>query len=490
MNNFTRVTLWLLLLCGLQGCHALAETQPLAPAQPARLQSLAELGEQPATPRALKIHGWKSPSGGKVLFIRATQLPMFDLHVSFTAGSTQDGAHPGLAAATFNLLSEGVPGKDRSAIMETFDGVGAKFDANVDQERASLSLRSLTAVEKRDPALQLFTQIIGQPLLADNALANVKNELLGTLKTQQLNPELQIAQAMNDLLLAEHPYAQPVFGTPEGVNALSRDQVLAFHRQAYSIANVQITLVGDLTLEEAQAISQQVFDGLPAGSVMAPVMPIPRPADNARSRHIERDLSQTQIMLGQPGVARQHPDYIALEVAHMIFGGQRVSSRLMTELREKRGLTYVVQLLTSPWKVGGPAVIRLKTSPAFSEGAVTLVRSMYRDYLQAGPTQQELDDFLGQMRSSSALNSASNAQILSRLVGINQHDLPLDLDFSVEQARTLTVEQIKAALNRHFDADQWSVVTVGPTVEQQPLPLPTRDAPQSMCRADAGFVAS
>lgn len=214
MNKFTGLTLCLL-LNGLQGCLAFADTEPKPSAvtPSPRLQSLAELNENAATSRNLKIHGWKSPVGGKVLFIRTPELPMFDLHVSFPAGSLRDGAHPGLAAATFSLLNEGVPGKDLSAITETFDGLGAKFDMKIKQDRASLSLRSLTAIEQRDPALQLFTQILGQPLLSHDALVNVKSELIEILKTQQQNPELQISQAMNELLVPGHPYAQPVFGT-------------------------------------------------------------------------------------------------------------------------------------------------------------------------------------------------------------------------------------------------------------------------------------
>jgi zinc protease len=237
-------------------------------------------------------------------------------------------------------------------------------------------------------------------------------------------------------------------------------------------------------------MSLQVFNALPAGSEMAGAMPISRRQGDTKSRHIEHPLSQTHIQLGQTGVTRQHPDYLALTVAHMIFGGQNPSSRLMKELREKRGLTYAVQLQSTFWKGGSAAIISLKTSPQFSEGAVKLVQSMYRDYLLTGPTQQELDDTLRQLRISTALNSASNAQILSRLVAINQNDLPLDLNFSVEQVQGLTVAQIKGALNKHFDADQWSVVTVGPTVEQRPLPLPASEVPQSMCRAETGFVAS
>ncbi|UZE11649.1 M16 family metallopeptidase [Pseudomonas sp. B21-053] len=492
MNKFTCLTLGLMVLGCSQGCLVFADTesQQSTVAQPPRLQSLAELDEQAATPRALKIHGWKSPSGGKVLFIRTPELPMFDLHVSFPAGSAQDGAHSGLAAATLRLLNEGVPGKDQSAILETLDGLGAKLDMSIEQERSSFSLRSLTVTDKRDPALLLFTQILGQPLLSEEALVNVKKELTNILKARQQDPDSQMAHAMNELLLPGHPYAQPIFGTEKGVAALSRKQVQAFHQQAYAGSNAVITLVGDLTVEQAQAMSLQVFNALPASAEMASMTPVSRSEDAATSRHIERPLSQTQIMLGQPGVTRQHPDYAALTVAHTIFGGQKISSRLMTELREKRGLTYVVQLKTAFRQGGGSAIISLKTSPQFSDGAVKLVQSMYRDYLQSGPTQQELDDTLRQLRSTSVRNSASNSQILSRLVTINQHDLPLDLDFSVEQAQGLTVAQIKEALNRHFDADQWRVVTLGPTVEQQPLPLPASKVPQSMCRAEAGIVAS
>jgi zinc protease len=483
MNKLTCMTLWLL-ISGLQGCLALADTEP------PRLQSLAELDETASAKRALKIRGWKSPVGGKVLFIHTPELPMFDLHVSFPAGSARDGEHPGLAAATFSLLNEGVAGKDLAAITETFDGLGARFAMSIDQDQVSLSLRSLTAKDKSDPALALFTQILGQPLLAEEALVHVKKQLVELINAGPQNPESQSAQAMNDLLMAGHPYARPVLGTEPGVAALSREQIRAFHRQAYTGSNARITLVGDLTLEQAQAISLHVFNRLPAGAELAPVPPVPRRQGDAPSRHIERATSQTQIMLGQPSVPRLHPDYVALTVGHTIFGDQKPTSRLMTELREKRGVTYGVHLKTTPWQGGGSAIVSLKTSPQFSEGVVNKVKSMYREFLQTGPTQQELDDTLRQLRSHSALNSSSNAQILTRLVAINHYNLPLDLDFTIEQAQGLTTEQIKTALNRHFDPDQWSVVTVGPTVEQQPLPLPISGATQSMCRAEPGIVAS
>ncbi|RON45995.1 M16 family metallopeptidase [Pseudomonas frederiksbergensis] len=488
MNKFSVLTLGCVLLNSLHSPLALAETQPSTSAP--RLQSLAELDQQPIASRALNIHAWKSPAGGKVLFVRTTELPIIDLHVSFAAGSAQDGAHPGLAAATFSSINEGVPGKNLASILEIFDSLGAKFDMNINHDRASLSLRSLATGEKLDPALQLFVQMLGQPQISDTVLGRIKNQLIKQLKNQQQNPDLQINQVLKEMLLPGHPYAQRVFGTAESVSELTRAQVQDFHRKAYSSGDLLITLVGDLSLEQAQAISLQIINALPANADAMPATPAPQPTTEASVRHIERASNQTHVLLGQLGVTRQHPDYVALSVAHAIFGGQRLSSRLMTELRGKRGLTYTAQLKMPPLQAAGLAVIEFKTRPQYSEGAVALVQSLYRDFLKEGPTQQELDEAKGYLRSVNALTSASNEHIHARLVDINEQDLPLDLDFPILQARDLTVAQIKAALNRHFDADRWSVVTAGPTVQQLPLPTPAIQAPQSMCRAEPGIVAS
>ncbi|PWE44060.1 M16 family metallopeptidase [Pseudomonas prosekii] len=486
MNTFTVTALGLLLLNCLAAAPVFAADQPAS----SRLQSLAELDQQPIATRNLNIHGWKSPAGGKVLFIRTPELPILDVHVSFAAGSAQDGEHPGLAAAAFNSINQGVAGKDLAAILESFDGLGAKLDMNIHYDRASLSLRSLAADDKREPALQLFTQMLGQPVVSEKSLTRVKTQITELLKVQQQNPDLQINQALKEALLAGHPYAQPVFGTAESLGKLSIAQVQAFHRQAYSAANVLITLVGDLTLEQAQTISLQIINALPANALVMPATPLPQPIETAAARHIERASNQTHIVLGQLSVPRQHPDYAALRVAHAIFGGQRVSSRLMTELREKRGLTYTAQLKSPPLHAAGLAVIEFNTQPQYRDGTVALVKELYREFLVQGPTQQELDDAKGYLRSNGALTSASNTHILSRLVEINERDLPLDLDYSTLQARDLTLAEIKAALNRHVDAGKWSVVTVGPSVAQLPLPAPAEVAPQSMCRADTATVAS
>lgn len=488
-SRYVQPLLSLMLCCCLS---AQAQTQPPAPSRSAeaKLQSLAQLPAVPSVPRALQIQGWKTVTGTKVLFIQTSELPMFDVLVSFAAGSARDPQHPALAAATFSLLNEGVQGKSLAQINETFDGLGARWGMEINHDRSSFSLRSLSAPQQREPAVQLFAQILGQPLLAEDALLRVKSELLQIIESQQQDPLTQAFQGMGGLLFNGHPYAQSVYGTAQDLAALTREQVQAFHKNNYHAGNTQITLVGDLTLEQAQDLSLQISNSLPVKPTTSTVPDIPVTPPTVASRHIEQAQNQTHLILAQPGVSHKHPDYVALRVANLIFAGGSSGSRLMQELREKRGLTYSVSMDTADKQWANPTGIYVQTQPQFSEGTLTLIKSLFRDYLHTGPTPRELDDAKRLILGSTALASASNAQILSGLSQISRHDLPFDLDFSAHQAQSLTVEQIQAALNRHYNADHWSVVTLGPTTTQQALPEPVDRADPGMCRAEEQIVAS
>lgn len=479
-----------LVFCCCLSAQAQAQTPTPSPPAGSKLQSLTQSPAAPSAPRALQIQAWKTVTGTKVLFIQTSELPMFDVLVSFAAGSARDPQHPALAAATFSLLNEGIQGKSLAQTNEIFDGLGARWGMGINHDRTWFSLRSLSAPQKREPALQLFAQMLGQPLLADDALLRVKSELLQIIESQQQDPLTKVFRGMGGLLFNGHPYAQSIYGTAQDLATLSREQVQAFHKANYHAGNTQITLVGDLTLDQAQDLSLQISNSLPVNPTTLAVADIPVTPPTVASRHIEQAQNQTHLMLAQPGVSRRHPDYVALRVANLIFAGGSSGSRLMKELREKRGLTYSVFMDTADKQWANPTGIYVQTQPQFSEGTLTLIKSLFRDYLHTGPTPRELDDAKRLILGSTALASASNAQILSGLFEISRHDLPFDLDFSAHQAQSLTVEQIKAALNRHYNADHWSVVTLGPTTTQQALPEPVDRPGLGMCRAEEQIVAS
>jgi zinc protease len=464
--------------------------------QTARLQSLDEVKKLAIKPRPLEIKAWKTLTGTKVLFVRTAALPMFDIHISFAAGSARDGAVPGLAATTFALLNEGVPGKDLSAIIETFDGLGAQLDMDIDNDRADFSLRSLSNPAKRTPALNLLTQVFSEPLLSEERLTPVRNELRAALAEQRKNAGQQAEQGIRAMLAPDSPFSHSVFGTEAGLNAVTRAAVQDFHRRYYAANHAQITLVGDLSVEQAQEISLQISNALPAAAAADTFTASAETTPGTvMSSHIEFAQRQTHIVFAQPSVPRRHSDYAALYAASEILGGGGGNSRLMTELRHKRSLVYDVYSEGKDWAQGSEILtINLQTGSQFSEAVVAEVRVLLNDFLREGPTREELKQLQHRLANKHVLNSASNRQILAGLVQINRYDLPLDLDYTLQQVQRLTREDIKHALNRHLSADRWLSVTAGASVEQQPLPppvtLPSGQTDKGMCRVNPGFVAS
>lgn len=480
--------LWALLIVLALGALALLASRPAAEPQPAAapetgerttpetdasrrptLQALASLGDQPLPRRALDIQHWQTAEGARVLFVEARSLPMFDLRLTFAAGSSQDGAHPGLALMTNAMLNEGVQGLDTTAIAAGFERLGAQFGNGAYRDMAIASLRSLSAAEQREPALALFAQVVGAPHFPQAAMTRLQNQLLTGLELQKQNPGHLGSRELFRQLYGEHPYASPSEGTETSLKALTREQLAAFHRRAYSAGNAVIALVGDLSRSEAEAIAAQLSAALPEGPAL-PAPPAPT-APAANRAHIEFPSQQTHLLLAQLGIDRRHPDYAALHVGNQILGGGGFGTRLMEELREKRGLTYGIYSAFTPMQVAGPFMISVQTRAEQSEATLALVRQLVREFLTQGPSAAELQRAQRQLAGSFPLSTASNADIVAQLGAIGFYGLPTDhLERFMRDVQALDVETVRAAMARHLREDAFVVVSTGPTLPQQPLP--------------------
>ncbi len=442
-----------------------------APAAAPPIASLARLDGQAPARRHLDIQRWQTAEGARVLFVEARELPMLDLRLTFAAGSSQDGAHPGLALLTNAMLNEGVDGLDTTAIAARFEGLGAQFGNGSYRDMAVASLRSLSAAEQREPALALFARVVGAPSFPAEALARVQNQVLAGLELQKQNPGKLAGIALFRQLYGTHPYAEPSDGTLESIPAIDRAQLAAFHARAYAAGNAVIALVGDLSRAEAEVIAAQVSAALPKGPALAP--PPPPQAPGARREHIEFPSQQTHLLLAQLGIDRRHPDYAALYVGNQILGGGGFGSRLMEEVREKRGLTYGIYSGFTPMQVAGPFMINVQTRAELGEATLELVRELVRDFVARGPSEEELKRVKRELSGSFPLSTASNADIVGQLAAIGFYDLPsTQLEDFMNEVQQLDVARVREAMARHLDADAFVVVSSGPTVEQQPLPPP------------------
>ncbi|MEN0104910.1 MAG: pitrilysin family protein [Pseudomonas sp.] len=450
-----------------------ATTAPAAATKPAdHLESLAALEGQAPSHRSIDIQTWKTAEGAKVLFVEAHQLPMFDLRLTFAAGSSQDGDTPGLAMMTNAMLNEGVAGKDVSAIAAGFEDLGADFGNGAYRDMGVASLRSLTAADKREPALKLFAEVIGQPTFPADSLERIKNQVLAGFEYQKQNPGRLAGLELFKRLYGDHPYAHSSDGTAKSIPGITIAQMQAFHRKAYAAGNTVIALVGDLSRAEAEAMAAQVSAALPKGPALAKTVAPAEPQPGLT--HIEFPSKQTTLLLAELGIDRAEPDYAALFLGNQILGGGGFGTRLMDQVREKRGLTYGISSGFTAMQARGPFMISLQTRAEQSEGALKLVQDILRDYLANGPTQKEVDDAKRELAGSFPLSTASNGDIVAQLGAIGFYDLSLSyLEDFMQQVQALDVATVKAAMAKHLNADNLVIVTAGPTVPQKPLPPPT-----------------
>ncbi|MBU0900690.1 MAG: insulinase family protein [Gammaproteobacteria bacterium] len=445
---------------------------PAAAVESDSIESLGALGDQAPSRRDLNIQTWQTAEGAKVLFVEARELPMFDLQLTFAAGSSHDDGIAGLAMLTNAMLNEGVPGKDVGAIAAGFENLGANFGNGAYRDMAITSLRSLSAADKREPAMQLFNQVIGQPTFPEDSLARIKNQLLAGFEYQKQNPGKLASLALFERLYGTHPYAHPSDGNAESIPAISREQLQAFHAKAYTANNAIIALVGDLSRSDAEALANAVSAALPKGPALPRIAQPQEP--KAGLQHIEFPSNQTHLMIAQLGIDRRDPDYAALYLGNQVFGGGGFGTRLMTEVREKRGLTYGVYSGFSAMQARGPFMINLQTRAELSDGTLQLVKSMLADFIANGPTADELNNAKRELAGSFPLSTASNAAIVGQLGSMGFYDLPLSyLEDFMRDVQALDVALVKAAMARHLDPEALVIVTAGPTVAQKELPPPT-----------------
>jgi len=260
------------------------------------------------------------------------------------------------------------------------------------------------------------------------------------------------------LLYGEHPYAKQE--TVPSVEAITRDDLVTFHAKHYVANRAIVSLIGDVTRDEADAIAQQLTMRLPQGESLPELPPVRLSA--AHEERIEHPASQTHVLLGMPALSRGDPDYFALIVGNYVLGSGGFVSRLMHEVREKRGLSYSVYSSFNPLAQPGPFQAGFQTQRAQTADALRVTRDTIATFLRDGPTKEELQAAKNNLIGGFPLRIDNNRKILDNMAAIGFYNLPFDyLDTWTSNVAKVTIADIKAAFSRKLALDKMSTVIVG-----------------------------
>jgi zinc protease len=416
----------------------------------------------------LPIEQWQSASGAKVLFVANRDLPMLDVSVDFPAGSAYDTPEKsGAAAMTRSLLRLGADGLAEDDIARRFADVGAVLGGRFDPDRAGLHLRTLSDPQRRGRALELFSRILRAPEFPASVLEREKVRQIGALKEADLKPDTQVARLFYQMVFRKHPYALRSSGDVESVSRLTREDLLAFYRRHYVADRAVVAIMGDVSRREAEAIAEQLTAGLPRSDGRMTPLPQVEALAQGVTRMVAHPATQSHILIGAPGIRRDDPDFFTLFVGNYILGGGGFVSRITEEVRQKRGLAYSAYSYFAPQQATGPFIIGMQTRRDQAGEALSVLRGTLREYVEKGPTEEELRAAKQNIVGGFPMRIDSNRKIHDYLGLIGFYDLPLSyLEDFVPNIEKVTVDGIRTAFARRVDPDRLVTVVVGADKDQ------------------------
>jgi zinc protease len=410
---------------------------------------------------ALTIQHWHTPHGAQVIFVESHELPILDISVDFPAGSARDpDGQAGLAQLTHILLDQGAGGLSDTAIAHRLADVGAVLGGAFDRDRAGVTLRTLSSESEKSAALDILTRVLQQPDFPQAVVKREKQRLIAGIREAEADPGTVADKAFYRALYGTHPYAHDEAGDPAAIATLTRGDVQAFYRTHYSAPNAVIALMGDISRAEAESIAARLAGGLSSAAAV-PALPKPVPA-KAEEQRIAFPSTQSHVLVGTVGVARNDPDFFSLYVGNYVLGGGGFDSRLMREVRDKRGYAYSAYSYFMPMMEAGPFQLGLQTKLAQTDDALKVARSTLRQFIAEGPSEAELKQAKDNLTGGFPLRIDSNRKILEYLSLIGFYKLPLDyLDTWIDRVNAVDVAAVKQAFARHVDPDKLVTVIVG-----------------------------
>lgn len=401
-------------------------------------------------------------NGLRVFVVSSSGEPAVTVRLVLNAAGTvhDPSGKPGVAAMTANLLTQGTGKRTAQQIAEAIDFVGGSLAANVDRDGTYLTV---SVVKKDLPlAMDVLSDVALHAAFQEEELERRREQLLSNLRVNYTDPNYLASAIFERLVYAQHPYGLPQEGTPDSVSRLARDDLVRFRDTYYVPDQALLAFAGDITLEAAFAAAEKYLGAWPRREVASRQIPAPSSPQGLYIYLVDKpDAVQTQIRVGRLGIRRNHPDFIPLHVTNRIFGGGP-NSRLNTEVRQKKGLTYGAYSSFSSHRLAGNFEASVFTRSEATVEATKLVVNLIRQMASGELSQAELDFARDYLVGVFPVLSETAEQVAGRILNVAQYDLPADYNETYQQrVGSVGTAQVMAMAKRYFDAENLDLVLVG-----------------------------
>ena len=402
-----------------------------------------------------------TPNGMVVLVLEQHFLPIVEIHALIKTGSTQDPPDKaGLANLVAGLLDEGTTTRSSRQLAEQIDFVGGSLGVQAGEDFTTASARTL----KKDIELgfTLLADILQRPAFPKQEFERVRSQILGEIASDNDDPGHVAMKAFNQLVFQNHPYRWPVNGTEETLGKITLADVQNFYAKEYLPNQVILTVVGDVTVEQATALVQTHFGTWKKGVVPPRTVKKQAVIDKKVVQLIEKDLTQSTIVIGHAGISRTNPDFYAVTVMNHVLGAGGFSSRLMDTIRDKQGLAYGITSHYDARLMPGSFWINLQTRTETTNQAVNGVLAEMKAIREAPVSDQELADAKAFLMGSFPLRLDSKAKLAQVLAQVELYGLGFDYFSQYPKwIDRVTKEDVLRVAKQYLDPQHYALVVVG-----------------------------
>lgn len=400
------------------------------------------------------------PNGLQVLFVPQHEQPSVSFRMIVRAGTMQEPEDkPGVASFVAALLNQGTMHRTASEIADTIDSAGGLLGVGSGAEVTFV--QGAVVKDRTDLALDLMAEIVRSPSFPEQEVTFAKQQALSALQVGYDDPDYLASAAFARLVFGLHPYGRPGQGTPESIPRITRDDLVEFHRTWFVPNNAIMAVVGDLTAAEAFAAVERAFGDWERRDVPQIVIPAPPPP---RRRIVVLDRpgsAQTEIRAGHLAIERTHPDYIALDLAVRILGGEG-ANRLFGVLRSDRGLTYGASADLRSYRESGVIVAETDTRTSATGETLRLMvgefERLQRELVHPAELRGAQDFMAGNFPLTLETSSAIAEQVLVRLF-FGQD--PAEIETYLERVAKVTVADIQRVAKQWIRPEDLTIVLVG-----------------------------
>ena len=405
------------------------------------------------------IQSVTSPGGITAWLVEEPSIPFVALEIRFRGGASLDDPEKrGAINLMTGLLEEGAGDMDARDFSRAQEELATSLGFDASRDSVSISARFLT--ENREASIALLRAALHTPRFDQDAIDRVRGQVLSIIESDKKDPDDIASRTFAEIAYGDHPYAHPVNGTTESVTALTRDDILAAHKSVFALDQIYVGAVGDITPETLGTLLDDLLGGLPqTGAPKPPRADVDIPAGVTV---VDFPTPQSVAVFGHDGISQSDPDFFAALILNQVLGGGSFESRLMNEVREKRGLTYGVYSYLASRDLADVYMGSVSSSNDRIGEAINVIRDEWTKAAENGVTQEELDAAKTYVTGAYPLRFDGNGPIANILVGMQMLGLPIDyIPTRNDKVEAVTLADVKRVAGELLDPANLHFVVVG-----------------------------